>query len=185
MRRMKRYVMTGAPGAGKTAILRQLELDGFSVVEEAATDIIALWQAKGIREPWTKPKFIDAIVSLQQTRERRSACLQDTVQFHDRSVVCTAALADYLAIPRSRSLVAELERVTGQNVFEPNVLFLRNLGFITPTEARRITYEETVRFEHIHERVYREFGFAVTVIGPGAVADRVRRIRQALSLDSI
>ena len=34
---MKRFIITGAPGAGKTAILRQLELDGFGVVEEAAT----------------------------------------------------------------------------------------------------------------------------------------------------
>src|SRR5438067_7948042 len=97
---MRRYIVTGAPGAGKTAIIRQLELDGFSVVEEAATDIIALWHAKGIAEPWTRPEFIDAIVSLQQTRERKGACLSDLVQFHDRSVVCTAALADYLRVPR-------------------------------------------------------------------------------------
>ncbi|MGO9271366.1 MAG: AAA family ATPase [Terriglobia bacterium] len=32
---MRRFIITGAPGAGKTAIIRQLELDGFSVVEEA------------------------------------------------------------------------------------------------------------------------------------------------------
>ena len=37
---MKRYIVTGAPGAGKTAIIRHLEIDGFSVVEEAATDVI-------------------------------------------------------------------------------------------------------------------------------------------------
>jgi stage III sporulation protein SpoIIIAA len=49
---MKRYIVTGAPGAGKTAIIRQLELDGFSVVEEAATDIHALWQAKGVAGCW-------------------------------------------------------------------------------------------------------------------------------------
>jgi predicted ATPase len=36
------YVLTGAPGSGKTAMLRQLEQDGFAVVEEAATDVIAL-----------------------------------------------------------------------------------------------------------------------------------------------
>ena len=60
---MKRYVVTGAPGAGKTAIIRQLELDGFSIVEETATDIIALSQARGIPEPWTRPEFIDAIVN--------------------------------------------------------------------------------------------------------------------------
>ena len=31
---MRRFIITGAPGAGKTAIIRQLELDGFSVVED-------------------------------------------------------------------------------------------------------------------------------------------------------
>ena len=41
---MKRFIITGAPGAGETAIIRQLELDGFSVVEEAATDVIAAAQ---------------------------------------------------------------------------------------------------------------------------------------------
>jgi predicted ATPase len=44
---MRRFIITGAPGAGKTAIIRQLELDGFSVVEEAATDVIAAAQAHG------------------------------------------------------------------------------------------------------------------------------------------
>jgi predicted ATPase len=85
---MKRYIVTGAPGAGKTAVIRQLELDGFSVVEEAETDIIALWQARGIAEPWTRPEFINAVVSLQQTRELRSASVSELVQFTiDRSFV--------------------------------------------------------------------------------------------------
>ena len=35
---MKRFVLTGTPGSGKTTIIRQLEIDGLSVVEEAATD---------------------------------------------------------------------------------------------------------------------------------------------------
>jgi predicted ATPase len=62
---MKRYILTGPPGAGKAAILRQLELDGFSVVEEAATDVIALGQAEGIAEPCTDPDFLAAVVHLQ------------------------------------------------------------------------------------------------------------------------
>jgi hypothetical protein len=44
---MRRFIITGAPGAGKTAIIRQLELDGFSVVEEAATDVLAAARAQG------------------------------------------------------------------------------------------------------------------------------------------
>jgi predicted ATPase len=183
IRHVKRYILTGAPGAGKTAIIRQLELDGFSVVEESATDIIALWQAKGSTEPWTRPEFIDAVVRLQQTREEKSSCLPDLVQFHDRSVVCTAALADYLRVPRPQNLVKELHRVKAQHVFQRSVLFIRNLGFITPTEARRITYEETVRFEQIHEQTYRELGFEIISISSGSVSDRSRQIKLALSLD--
>ena len=64
---MKRFILTGAPGAGKTAIIRQLELDGFSV-EEAATDVIAAAQARGTVKPWTDPSFIDAVAKLQRDR---------------------------------------------------------------------------------------------------------------------
>jgi predicted ATPase len=65
---MRRFVLTGAPGSGKTAIICQLEFDGFSVVEEAATDVIALAQAQGDAEPWNHPSFIDAITELQRRR---------------------------------------------------------------------------------------------------------------------
>lgn len=37
----RRYVLTGAPGAGKTMLLRALAERGHAVVEEAATDVIA------------------------------------------------------------------------------------------------------------------------------------------------
>ena len=70
---MQRFVLTGAPGAGKTAIIRQLELDDFSIVEEAATDVIALAQAQGIPEPWTHAAFIDSITALQKQRQIRAA----------------------------------------------------------------------------------------------------------------
>jgi predicted ATPase len=89
---MKRFILTGAPGAGKTAIIRQLELEGFSVVEEAATDIIALRQAQGVAEPWTLPSFIDDVVDLQRRRQLRRVADGDELQFHDRSAICTAAL---------------------------------------------------------------------------------------------
>ena len=80
---MRRFIITGAPGAGKTAIIRQLELDGFSVVEEAATDVIAAAQAQGTVEPWRQPLFIDAIARLQINEKIERPVSPDEVQFHD------------------------------------------------------------------------------------------------------
>lgn len=177
---MRRFIVTGAPGSGKTAIIRQLELDGFSVVEEAATDIIAAAHARGAVEPWRDPSFIDDIARLQRGRQMRASHQPDEVQFHDRCVVCTVALAVYLGYPLSPFLAGELEGVRKDAIYQRRVFFVRNLGFVTPTAARRITFEETVRFEKIHEVTYRDLGFELVYVEPGSLADRVSTIKAAL-----
>ena len=177
---MRRFIVTGAPGSGKTAIIRQLELDGFSVVEEAATDIIAAAHARGAVEPWRDPSFIDDIARLQRGRQMRASHQPDEVQFHDRCVVCTVALAVYLGYPLSPFLAGELERVRKDAIYQRRVFFVRNLGFVTPTAARRITFEDTVRFEEIHEVTYRDCGFELVYVEPGTLADRVSKIKAVL-----
>ena len=177
---MRRFIITGAPGAGKTAIIRQLELDGFSVVEEAATDVIAAPHAQGTVQPWAHPAFIDAIANLQRDRQIRASYQPDEVQFHDRCAACTAALAVYLGYPYSPILTSELERVKREAIYQHRVFFIRNLGFVTPTEARRITFEETVRFERIHEATYGDFGFELVSDEPGSLLERVSIIKAAI-----
>ena len=171
---MKRFILTGTPGSGKTAILRQLEIEGYGVVEEAATDVIALERAKGDAEPWTQAVFIDQVAALQARRRGR---LTDPLQFHNRSAFCTAALADYLGHPPSEMLTRELERLKQECFYEKRVFFVQSLGFVTPSAARRITLDEARRFEAVHERTYRLHGFELIPISPGSVLDRVAAIQ--------
>jgi predicted ATPase len=178
---MQRFILTGAPGSGKTSIIRQLELDGFSVVEEAATDIIALQQRQGIAEPWTNLSFIDAVTLLQRERQLSAASQSAEIQFHDRSVVCTVTLAKYLEHPIPDILNRELNRIRKERIFEQRVFFIQNLGFITPTEARRISFRETLRFEKMHEEAYREFGFKICYVPAGRLSERVSAIKKAIA----
>jgi len=150
------------------------------VVEEAATDIIAAAQARGIAEPWTHSSFIDSVAELQRQRLARASRQPDDVQFHDRSPVCTVALAAYLDHPISATLARELERIKIDKIYEPRVFFVRSLGFVTPSDARKISFEEAIRFERIHEKVYGTFGFELCPVEPRNFLDRVRLIKSAL-----
>ncbi len=169
---MPRYILTGAPGSGKTAMLRLLEGAGYAVVEEAATDVIALGQAGGLPEPWASPAFIDDILRLQRQRELGAGpCIRPV--FFDRSPVCTLALSRFLGWQPSRLLAAELGRITRDRVYEPVAFFVRNQGFVTATAARQISFADSLAFEQVHEQAYRELGFRLVDIPAGPLADRV------------
>jgi predicted ATPase len=92
--------------------------------------MIALMHAQGLDEPWSSHSFIDEITHLQRIRLLHSSCAPCEVQFHDRSIFCTAALSDYLGRPRSLVLSQELERVVAQQFYQPEAFFIRGLGFI-------------------------------------------------------
>ena len=170
---MPSYVLTGAPGAGKTVILRQLELAGHRVVEEAATDVIALQHALGQPEPHTRPMFIDTIVALQRRRQQAAAAADGSIVFFDRSPVCTLALSRWLGYPDSAALTGEVDRLLRDASYDKTVFFVRSLGFVTATAARRISLADSLAFEELHERTYRDLGFRLVDVPPGPVADRV------------
>jgi len=169
---MRRFILTGAPGAGKTVLIRELERLGYPIVEEAATDVIALEQARGNLRPHEQPNFIEKIVHLQTLRTKSAT--QGSLQFHDRSVICTAALAEFLGYPIPPLLDRAIRGA--REDFERQVFFVRLLGFMHNTEARRISLEDSIRFETVHEAVYRRFGYTLNYVQAADIDARTAMI---------
>jgi predicted ATPase len=69
--------------------------------------------------------------------------------------------------------------VVAERTYEPTVFFIRNQGFVTATAARRISFEDSLVFEQIHEQTYRDLGFEAVDVPAGRLADRVALILQA------
>ena len=196
---MPSFVLTGAPGAGKTAVLRMLETRGYPVVEEAATDVIAIGNAMGRDEPWHDHDFINQVVTLQRQRQTPAPTPAPTpvpksapaagiagaadgaTVFFDRSPVCTLALSRYLGLAASDLLASEVGRVVAEGTYETTVFFIRNQGFIQATAARRISFEDSLVFERLHEQAYRELGFRLVEVPAGPLADRAALIQETIS----
>ncbi|MBO0839738.1 MAG: AAA family ATPase [Sciscionella sp.] len=177
---MARYILTGTPGAGKTAVLRLLEVNGYRVVEESATDVIALETARGRENPWSDPSFVDKIITLQRQRQLALGPSHAQPAFFDRSPVCTLALSRYLEFEPSQLLRDEIERIIDGGVYDPTVFFIRNQGSIHNTAARQISFADSLDFERIHEQTYRSLGFQLVIVPPAPVDDRVALIRRVV-----
>ena len=171
----KKYVLTGAPGAGKTTLIDALRERGHAVVAEAATDVIARRQAAGRADEWRDPTFLTEIADLQQEREQAAT---GEVIFFDRSPVCTLALAHYASMPVPPGLQAAADRAAG--FYQRRAFLVRPLGFVVKTAARRISYADSLRFAAIHEDVYAACGFTLVDVPHEPVADRVARIEAAV-----
>jgi predicted ATPase len=176
----RRYVLTGAPGAGKTALGRELERQGEVFVAEAATDVIAEARVHDVGEPWSQPGFLDDVVGVQRRRQLETVDAAFGRQLFDRSPLCTLALAEYLEMPVSPLLAGEADRVVRERVYEQQVFLVRPLGFVPPTDARRISYAESLRFERIHEDVYRDHGYELVTVPPVSVEERARLVGTAM-----
>lgn len=157
---MPRYVLTGAPGAGKTVILRALDR----------------------AVPEDDPAFLAKITALQRARQLDRAPDPRRLVFFDRSPVCTLALARFLGREVAPALADELDRVLTGRIYAPTVFFVRSLGFVTPTAVRRIGLEDSLAFEKVHEEAYRELGFTLVDVPAAPLPERVAMITAAVGL---
>ena len=176
---VKRFILTGTPGSGKTSCLKELKKLGHTVIHESATDVIAESQAKGIERPWEDPEFVDQITYMQKERQMNAT---GDLNFYDRSPFCTYALGKYLSHHKnieftpSPVLLDEIDRCLKNGVYQNQIFFFENLGFIEHTDARKISYEDALIFEQIHLDVYKEFGFEIVLVPKQSIAERCRFI---------
>lgn len=178
---MRRYILTGAPGCGKTSLLNELRQRGHHVVEEAATAVIAEAHARGEDEPWRSLKFVERIAGVQRQRQLRAPPDGVTHQLFDRSPVCTLALSIWLGHAPPSVLSEELDRIAREAVYDRRVFHVHTLGSLERTAARRISYEESLDFEAAHLQAYLSRGYRLVDVPRASVAARADLVERHLA----
>jgi predicted ATPase len=179
---VRKFILTGAPGAGKTTLINELSSYGFQTVPEAATLHILEQQKLGVPRPWEDGKFIGDILQLQQSQIDATISHEVPVAFFDRSPFCTLALCRFLKQSPAPNFMALLSKIVANSYFERRVFYFESLGFIENNTVRTISFEDAKIFGDIHRHVYSEYGFELVSIENETIEKRLQKILDAIDM---
>jgi predicted ATPase len=166
---MKKYVLTGSSGAGKSCLITALELRNEYVVREAARDYIEYQKANGVAVPSEAPDFEEKILALHILRESRVPPDINRV-FLDRGKLDHLAFSAYFNWPIPDFLRKAAEDCDYDLIFlvEP---FDAEWGSLEAPDYKRPSRTYTTLIQ-----TYKDFGYNLIRVPPGKITDRVNFI---------
>jgi len=157
---MKRYVITGGPGRGKSTLIEILAARGYGVVPEAARIIIEEELSKNSDAlPWKNLSLFQAKVAQKQL-DLESEAVEDTL-FLDRGIVDGYGYCMYGKISVPASILENIER--NDNRYD-KVFILESISGYKSDKTR---FEDEKMATDIHDAIvaaYDKFGYKPIIV---------------------
>ncbi len=163
------YVLTGAPGGGKTAILRELAGMGFAVVAEPAREVLAEQRAAGGNGvPERNPGLFCELMLAKAVAQFRGIPRGDRPVFFDRGIPDMIGYARLFGVPESAAWRAARE-------YRYNALV-----FVTPSweeiygpdDERKMSFEAARDFGEELRSIYAVLGYSLIEVPHGSLRER-------------
>ena len=171
-------VITGAPGSGKTPIIRELVALGFTGVAEPAREVIAEQRAIGGDGVYDRdPRLFWRLMLSRAVADFERMNDADGPVFFDRGIPDLIGYARLFGLDASAATSAATYR------YDEVVFVLPSWPDIYVTDSeRKMTFESAEAFgEHVRD-VYVELGYTVVAVPRDTVAVRSRFILDTLNV---
>jgi len=172
-----RYVITGAPGSGKTPLLAELVARGHTGVPEAARAVLAEQRAtNGEGVPERVPVRFNELMLERAIRDYNA----NDNAFFDRGIVDLVAYAEIFDLDPS-----DARRAAEEHRYDDPVFVLPSWPEIyTTDEERKMTYEMAKLFGDRIRDIYVELGYGLVDVPRDTIAIRTDLILRAIGTAS-
>jgi predicted ATPase len=174
-------VITGGPGAGKTAILHELQRRGFACVPEAARQIIQEQVSNGGNAvPWLDTERYTSLMLKKSVEDYLVHAGAVHVTFFDRGILDTITHARIHQLDLSEEDYSQAQTYR----YNRKVFLAPPWQQIYSTDAeRKQTFEEALVSFRRNKEVYTEYGYDLVEIPVGTVETRVDFILASIQSD--
>jgi predicted ATPase len=172
------HVLTGAPGSGKSTILDALGGD-VRTVGEPAREILAEQRAIAGDGTYDRDASLFVDLLLQRSIDNHAAAQREEgLVVFDRGVPDCVAYASVMGIDPTPSI-----RASERFRYHGEVLMLEPWEAIYDTDDERtMSFADTFPFHDALVDAYERSGYALVVVPPGSVENRVAFVRRFLSV---
>ena len=154
------YILSGAPGAGKSTLIKVLR-QNFRCVDEPAREII--FEQRAIQGDGTSDRNQELFVELLLSRSISHYNTQietGSPVFFDRGIPDIIAYADHFSLSLDK-----YKRASACYRYNEKVFFLSPWKSIYKTDSeRKITFEETIEFSASLKTFYEEQGYSIVEV---------------------
>lgn len=167
---MKKFVLTGGHGVGKTSLLLALEMQGEYILREAASDYQRFQRANGIPFPSDHDDFEQNILEIHLRRESQIPSSISRV-FIDRGKPDHVVYSDIFHWP----LPALLKQAALTTDYT-KIFFVECFGAEWAEKVSAREQEESRRIARELISIYEQLGYDVVRVPPGKLNERVQFI---------
>lgn len=175
------YIISGAPGTGKSTLIKALRQEGFVCYEEIAREVIKQQKAQGTNIlPFNNMEAFSKLVFDEMVMQNQK--IKSTFCFIDRSVIDIIGYLKFDRKPVANFYYEELAHFNYNNkvFYTP---FWEEI-YLNDTE-RYESMEQAKEIDRCIKQTYIEFGFEIIELPKKQIQDRVQLIKNAIKAQSL
>lgn len=173
----KRFILTGAPGSGKTPVIAELAELGIATVAEPARAVIAAQRLVDETSIYDRSPSLFHKLMLEKAVEDYARFDGSVPAVFDRAIPDLVAYADLFGLDRFSSV-----RAASEHRYNDFVFVLPSWPEIyTTDEDRRMTFEQAEAFGRMVEDVYVSLGYTLVPVPFEKPDVRARRIAASIA----